>query len=120
MNEHKGNNMNNVKYALIVIILQSSLAFSAKTPIVGAPSSGIGNNMTYPGQNLPTNNAFQGPASNPYNQQNNGPISPAQRLNILVNPLNNTYTCQAAGVFSGPDGRKYQCPKPGTYTIPHK
>jgi hypothetical protein len=106
-------------FLVILIILESSFVFAknSNNPVVGVPSNGTQNNMTYPGQNLPTNNAFQGPASNPYNQ-NNGPVSPAERLNVLVNPLNNTYTCQASGVFSGPNGQKYQCPSPGTYTIP--
>lgn len=113
----------NIKQILVfIIILLTSLNYSvyaANNPIVGVPSTGPSNNMTYPGQNLPTNNAFQGPASNPYNQQN-GPVSPAQRSNVLINKLNNTYTCQASGVFSGSDGRQYQCPGPGTYTIPRK
>ena len=112
----------NIKQILaIIIVLQSFFIFAAnaaKNPIMGVPSTGPSNNMTYPGQNLPTNNAFQGPASTPYNQ--NGPTSPAQRLNVLINPLNNTYTCQAAGIFTGPDGRTYQCPSPGSYTIPRK
>jgi hypothetical protein len=102
-----------------IISLSALGAKAANNTVVGTPSIGPQNNMTYPGQNLPTNNAFQGPASNPYNQ-NQGAVSPAQRTVITVNPLNNTYTCQMAGTFSGPNGRTYQCPGAGTFTIPAK
>jgi hypothetical protein len=111
------------KYGLGILFSIISLSvMGAKTTnntVVGTPSVGTQNNMTYPGQNLPTNNAFQGPASNPYNQ-NQGRVSPAQQAVITVNPLNNTYTCQMAGTFPGPNGRTYQCPGAGTFTIPAK
>lgn len=101
----------------ILLSMMSLPAIGAKSTIIGAPSVGTQNNMTYPGQNLPTNNAFQGPISNPYNQ---GRVSPAQQATVTVNPLNNTYTCQIAGTFPGPNGRNYQCVGPGTFTIPKK
>jgi hypothetical protein len=110
------------QFGLVILFSMSLFAVGAKAAnntIVGTPNSGTQNNMTYPGQNLPTNNAFQGPASNPHNQ-NQGPVSPAQQAVITVNPLNNTYTCQVAGTFPGPNGHNYQCPGAGTFTIPKK
>jgi hypothetical protein len=111
------------QYGLAILFSIMSLSvMAAKTTnntVIGTPSVGTQNNMTYPGQNLPTNNAFQGPVSNTYNQ-NQGRASPAQQIVVTVDPLNNTYTCQMSGTFPGPNGRNYQCPSAGVFTLPRK